>query len=156
MEIILWRHAQAEVGEPGGADASRPLTLQGRKQAARMGAWLDRSLPSGCRILCSPAVRTQQTVEALGRKYKLVPEIGPQASADDVLHAAGWPDGRSPVLVVGHQPWLGQVASLLLTGSVQDWTVRKANAWWIAQRDRDEGNDIYLKAVLAPEFFSGE
>ncbi len=153
MEIILWRHAQAEVGEP---DEARQLTPQGRKQAARMGAWLDRSLPSGCRILCSPTARTQQTVEALGRKFKTVPEIGPQASATDVLQAAGWPDGRSPVLVVGHQPWLGRVASLLLTGSEQDWTVKKSNAWWIAQRDREEGNDIYLKAVLAPEFFSGE
>ncbi len=156
MEIILWRHAQAEVGEPGGSDDSRQLTPQGRKQAARMAALLDRSLPSGCRILCSPTARTQQTAEALGRKFKIVPEIGPHASVDEVLQAAGWPDGRSPVLVVGHQPWLGQVASLLLTGSVQDWTVRKANAWWIAQRDRDEGNVIYLKAVLAPEFFSGE
>ncbi|MEO0319188.1 MAG: phosphohistidine phosphatase protein [Pseudomonadota bacterium] len=153
MEIILWRHAQAEIGEP---DEHRQLTPQGRKQAARMGAWLDRSLPSGCRILCSPTTRTQQTVEALGRKFKLVPEIGPYASATDVLLAAGWPDGRSPVMVVGHQPWLGQVASLLLTGIAQDWTVKKSNAWWIAQRDREEGNDIYLKAVLAPEFYCGE
>ena len=153
MEIILWRHAQAEIGEP---DEHRQLTAQGRKQAARMGASLDRSLPSGCLILCSPTARTQQTVEALGRKFKLVPEIGPQASAADVLLAAGWPDARGPVLVVGHQPWLGQVASLLLTGIEQDWTVKKSNAWWIAQRDRDEGNDIYLKAVLAPEFYCGE
>ncbi len=153
MEIILWRHAQAEIGEP---DEHRQLTPQGRKQAARMGAWLDRILPSGCRILCSPTARTQQTVEALGRKYKVVPEIGPHASATEVLQAAGWPDGRSPVMLVGHQPWLGRAASLLLTGVEQDWTVKKSNAWWIAQRDRDEGNDIYLKAVLAPEFFTGD
>ncbi len=153
MEIILWRHAQAEDGEP---DAGRQLTPQGRKQAARMGAWLDRSLPSGCRILCSPTARTQQTAEALGRKFKIVPEIGPQAGSADVLQAAGWPDGRGPVLLIGHQPWLGHVASLLLSGTEQDWSVRKANAWWIAQRDRDEGNDVYLKAVLAPEFFSGD
>ncbi|MFM8465169.1 MAG: histidine phosphatase family protein, partial [Burkholderiaceae bacterium] len=76
------------------------------------------------------------------------------ALADEVLHAAGWPDARGPVLVVGHQPWLGHVASLLLTGVEQNWTVKKSNAWWIAQRDREEGNAIYLKAVLAPEFFA--
>lgn len=151
MELILWRHAQAEDGTP---DHERQLTPQGRKQAVRMGAWLDRVLPSGCKILCSPTARTQQTVEALGRKFKVVSAIGPMASARDVLDAAGWPDARGQVLVVGHQPWLGRVASLLLTGSEQDWTVRKSNAWWIAQRDRDEGNGIYLKAVLAPEFFS--
>ncbi len=150
MDIILWRHAQAEEGLP---DIERPLTPQGRKQAARMAAWLDRSLPSGCRILCSPAVRTRQTADALGRPYKLVPEIGPGATPQQVLAAAGWPDGRGPVLLVGHQPWAGQVASLLLTGAAQYWTVKKANAWWLAQRDREDGNAVYLKAVLAPEFF---
>ncbi len=151
MDIILWRHAQAEDGLP---DLDRPLTPLGRKQAARMAAWLDRSLPNVCRILCSPAVRARQTADALGRKYKIVPEIDPGATAPQVLDAAGWPDGRGPVLLVGHQPWLGQVAALLLTGQVQDWTVKKANAWWIAQRDREEGNAVYLKAVLAPEFFN--
>jgi phosphohistidine phosphatase len=49
---------------------------------------------------------------------------------------------------------LGHVASLLLTGLEQNWTVKKSNAWWIAQRDRDEGNAIYIKAVMAPEFFN--
>ena len=151
MDLILWRHAQAEVGEP---DEGRELTQQGKKQAARMGAWLDRSLPSGCKILCSPTARTVQTVEALGRKYKIVPEIGPAATAKEVLMAAGWPEAKGPVMVVGHQPWLGQVASLLLTGIEQDWTVKKSNAWWISHRQRDEGNELFLKAVLAPEFFS--
>jgi phosphohistidine phosphatase len=56
-------------------------------------------------------------------------------------------------MVVGHQPWLGQVASLLLTGEEQDWTVKKSNAWWISHRQRDGGNELFLKAVLAPEFF---
>ncbi len=151
MDLILWRHAQAEEGAP---DEARQLTAHGRKQAARMGAWLDRVLPSGCKILCSPTVRTQMTAEALGRKFRLVEAIGPQASAQDVLDAAGWPDARGPVMVVGHQPWIGQLASLLLTGVEQDWSVKKSNAWWIAQRDREEGNAVVLKAVLAPEFFS--
>lgn len=151
MDLILWRHAQAEVGSP---DHARELTAHGRKQAQRMGAWLDRVLPASCKILSSPTARTLQTVEALGRKYKIVADIGPDATAYEVLHAAGWPDGRGQVLVVGHQPWLGRVASLVLTGVEQDWTIKKSNAWWIAQRDRDEGNAIYLKAVQAPEFFS--
>jgi phosphohistidine phosphatase len=151
MELILWRHAQAEDGDP---DEARQLTPQGRKQAARMGAWLDRILPSGCKILSSPTARTQQTVEALGRRFKTVEALGPMASAAEVLEAAGWPDARGPVLVVGHQPWMGYVASLLLTGVEQDWTIKKSNAWWIAQRDREDGNEVYLKAVLAPEFFN--
>lgn len=151
MDLILWRHAQAAEGLP---DLERQLTPLGRKQAARMAAWLDRYLPSGCRILCSPAVRARQTADALGRKYRVTPEIGPGASPQQVLDAAGWPGARGSVLVVGHQPWLGQVAALLLSGHAQEWTVKKANAWWIAQREREEGKEIYLKAVLAAEFFS--
>ena len=150
MDLILWRHAQAEAGEP---DEGRELTQQGRKQAQRMGAWLDRTLPRGCKILCSPTSRTVQTVEALGRKYKIVPEINPMASAVDVINAVGWPDSKIPVMVVGHQPWLGEVASLLLTGEEQYWTIKKSNVWWISHRQRDEGNEIFLKAVMSPEFF---
>ena len=150
MDIILWRHAQAEVGEP---DEGRELSAYGRKQAARMGTWLDRSLPDGCRILCSPTTRTRQTADALGRKYKIVDAIGPQASASEVIEVAGWPASRRPVMVIGHQPWLGELASLLLTGEEQSWTIKKSNAWWIASREREEGNEIFLKAVLAPEFF---
>lgn len=151
MDLILWRHAQAEAGEP---DLGRSLTPYGRKQAARMGAWLDRTLPEGCRVLSSPAARCVQTTEALGRKYKVLPELGIMASPQVVLQAAGWPDSRAPVLVVGHQPWLGQLAALLLCGEQQEWTVKKASAWWITGRERDGVQDIYLRAVLAPEFFN--
>ncbi len=77
MDLILWRHAQAELhpdpdgGLPGDkADMARRLTSRGEKQAARMGAWLDRQLPSGAVILCSPAVRAEQTAQALDRKIK--------------------------------------------------------------------------------------
>jgi phosphohistidine phosphatase len=150
MDLILWRHAQAEAGEP---DEGRELTQQGRKQAQRMGAWLDRTLPSGCKILCSPTSRTLQTVDALGRKYKIVPQIGPMASATDVLNAVDWPHSKISVMVVGHQPWLGEVASLLLTGEEQDWTIKKSNAWWISHRQRDDRNEIFLKAVMSPDFF---
>ena len=99
MDLILWRHAQAEDGSP---DHVRELTVQGRKQAARIGAWLDRVLPSGCKVLSSPTARTIQTVEALGRKYKAVPALGPDATATDILQAAGWPDARGPEIGRAH------------------------------------------------------
>ena len=150
MDLILWRHAQAEVGEP---DFGRVLTAQGRKQATKMATWLDRSLPSGCRILCSPTARTVQTAEALDRKFKIVPELGPLALPGEALAVAGWPDARGAVMLIGHQPWLGQLASLLLTGVAKDLTIKKSNAWWIARRQRDDGNELYLRAVLAPDFF---
>jgi phosphohistidine phosphatase len=148
MDLILWRHAEAEEGEP---DLQRALTPKGQKQARRMGEWLDSKLPEGCRVLVSPAVRALQTVEPLGRKFKVVPQLAPGAGPEDVLRAANWPNAKEPVLVVGHQPTLGQVAALLMCGRVQDWEIKKAGVWWIVQREPQEPDGIYVKAVMSPE-----
>ncbi|RZI42999.1 histidine phosphatase family protein [Herbaspirillum sp. HC18] len=150
MDLILWRHADAEPGDPGMPDESRALTDKGRKQAKKMAEWLDRNLPENCRILTSPAVRTVQTVEALGRKFKTLRALATDASAEDILHAAKWPDSAEPVLVVGHQPTLGQVASLVIGGIEQDWHLRKGSICWIASRNGDA--DVpYLKVVLGAD-----
>lgn len=146
MELILWRHAEAEPGEP---DLGRQLTAKGIKQAARMSEWLDRMLPSTCRILVSPAARTVQTADALGRKYRIVQELAPDRSAQELLTAANWPESREPVLIIGHQPTLGQAASLLIAGHAQPWTIRKASIWWIAQKEQRTGS--FLRAVMSPE-----
>jgi phosphohistidine phosphatase len=148
MDLILWRHAEAEFGEP---DLRRALTPKGQKQARRMAEWLTSQLPEGCRILVSPALRTLQTAEPLGRKFKVVPELAPGAEPEHVLRAANWPNAKEPVLVVGHQPTLGQVAALLLSGQAQDWNIKKANAWWLVQRDPLDPDSRYLKAVMAPD-----
>ena len=113
MDLILWRHAEAESLSEHGDDPERPLTPRGEKQAARMAVWLDRQLPDGLRVLASPARRTEQTVRALGRKYKLRAELLPGGSPDDLLELVQWPRTRGAVLVVGHQPMLGQVVARL-------------------------------------------
>ena len=151
MDLILWRHAEAYDAQPGASDMQRELTPKGYKQARRMADWLTSQLPEGCKILVSPARRTVQTAEPLGRKFKIVPELAPSADAVDVLQAANWPYAREPVLVVGHQPTLGQVAALLLSGQALDWEMKKANAWWIVQRDLQDPDSVYLKAVMGPD-----
>lgn len=148
MELILWRHAEAEPGEP---DAARALTAKGHKQASKMAEWLDRSLPNGCKILVSPTMRTVQTAEALNRKFKILPELGPATTPEIILHAAHWPDSREPVLIIGHQPSLGRVAALLLSDVAQDWPIRKACAWWISQKETEGLRNNYLRAVMAPD-----
>ncbi|MFA9216213.1 MAG: phosphohistidine phosphatase SixA [Sphingomonadaceae bacterium] len=151
MDLILWRHAEAEEAYPGLSDLERALTPKGQKQARRMGQWLDSQLPDSCRVLVSPAVRTLQTAEALGRKFKIHADLAPGADPDDVLKAANWPAGKESVLIVGHQPTLGLAAALLMTGEEQDWEIRKASAWWFAQRDPGDAGSLYLKAVMAAD-----
>ncbi|WP_034294284.1 histidine phosphatase family protein [Herbaspirillum sp. RV1423] len=151
MELILWRHAEAELGEP---DEGRALTGKGHKHAWKIADWLDRNLPESCRILVSPATRTLQTAEALGRKFKIHPDLAPDKSPEALLAAANWPDSREPVLVVGHQPTLGLVAAQLIGGQQQEWSIRKANVWWIAQRERGDITTNYLRAVMAPDLIA--
>jgi phosphohistidine phosphatase len=149
MDLILWRHAEAEPGEP---DLGRRLTAKGVKQAERVASWLDRRLPETCRILVSPADRAQQTALALKRKFKTVDELAPGASPAAVLAAANWPDSREAVMIVGHQPTLGEVAALIMCGTQAEWSMRKAAVWWLSNRDRAGTNAVLLRAVIGPDF----
>lgn len=147
MDIILWRHAEAEDGAP---DSARALTDKGRHQAAAMARWLKLHLPTDAKILASPARRAQQTAQALGMAYETCAALAPQSDASAVLHAAGWPHGKHTVVVVGHQPTLGRLAALLLTGSNADWTVRKGAVWWFTNRDVQGESQARLEAVMVP------
>ena len=85
MDLILWRHADAEDGHD---DAQRALTPKGRKQAARMAHWLGQHLPRDFVVLASPALRTQQTAAALGVPVLTRPELYLAATPDSILQAA--------------------------------------------------------------------
>jgi phosphohistidine phosphatase len=148
MDLILWRHAEAEDGAP---DAERALTARGRKQAKTIARWLRKRLPDGCRILVSPAVRAQQTAAALALEFATEPRVDVGAAANEVLAAAGWPEGGDAVLVVGHQPTLGRAAALALTGAAADWTIKKGAVWWLKRRVRDGAGEVVLRAVIGPD-----
>lgn len=149
MDLILWRHAQAEDLRPGLDDLDRPLTAKGREQAKKMARWLNKHLPTDTRILVSPALRTRQTADALKRNYEIVATISPDASAKDLILAAQWPGAKTPILIVGHQPTLGNLASQLLCGKAQDWSIKKGAVWWISASPT---NPAVLRAVINPEF----
>lgn len=149
MDLILWRHCEAEPGEP---DLGRRLTAKGHKQAERVGSWLDGHLPQTTRILVSPAVRAQETALALNRKFKTIEALAPGASVAAVLAAAGWPEAREPVLVIGHQPTLGAVASFLLSGEESYWSIRKGAVWWFSNRDRLGSASAVLRVMIGPDF----
>lgn len=150
MDLILWRHAEAEPAQDQDADLKRALTPRGKRHAARVGAWLHRQLPEDVRVLSSPARRCVQTVEALGRNYKLVEALAPGSTAGAILQACGWPNHRQPALIVGHQPLLGQIAALVLCGGMQDWRIRKAGVFWITHKGSEDLP--YVKLVVGPDF----
>lgn len=151
MDLILWRHAEAEEPGDGSDDLNRALTARGEKQAARMAAWLDRQLPDGLRVLASPARRTEQTASALGRKFKMRAELLPGAIPQDLLELAQWPHARGTVLIVGHQPVLGQTIAQLLGLKATDCAVRKGSVWWLRQRQWLDQSQTVLITVQSPE-----
>ncbi|MDQ7988093.1 MAG: histidine phosphatase family protein [Candidatus Dactylopiibacterium sp.] len=145
MNLLLWRHAEAAEGSP---DIDRPLTGRGLKQAQRMARWLDQHAPDELRVVVSPALRTRQTVEAWDHAYEIVAAVGLDATPQGLLDAAGWPGDEVSVLVVGHQPTLGQVASLLLRDEESALSFRKGALWWFQQRERNGERQTVLKTVI--------
>ena len=145
MDLILWRHAEAEEGTP---DAARRLTRKGERQAEKIAAWLRGRLQDPTRILVSPAVRTQQTAAALSADFETVKEIGVDSSARRILQVTGWPNTDGTLVVVGHQPTLGQLASLLLAGMELDWAIKKGALWWFQTQGGE--TEPLLRAVLTP------
>jgi phosphohistidine phosphatase len=151
MDLILWRHAEAEDGGPGLPDTKRRLTARGEKQAHDLAKWLQPRLPKKVKILVSPAVRTQQTAHALALPFEVEPKIGIGANAADLIAATNWPEHSGAVLLVGHQPSLGQLAAMLLSGSEADWSVKKGGVWWFSKRRREGPGQTVLRAVMNPE-----
>lgn len=152
MDLILWRHAEAEEGSSTLPDAKRRLTERGEKQARKVARWLHSYLPKSTRVLVSPAQRTQQTAHALHWPYEIEPKVGAGGTAAGLIAAAGWPDAQRTTLIIGHQPTLGQVAALLLTGTEHEWAIKKAAVWWLSSRVRDGNHETLLRTVLNPEF----
>lgn len=149
MDLILWRHAEAEEPGHGMPDHERRLTAKGHKQAQKMAAWLAPRLPHEMRILVSPAVRTVQTAEALERKFERCDLIFTSGSLYDHLAAARWPtDGT--VMLIGHQPVLGQLAALLMSGHAHPWEIKKGALWWLRSTTHGGSVQASLRSAILP------
>ena len=153
MDLLLWRHAEAVDGFP---DEQRELTTRGRRQAESIAEWLAERRPKDLRIIVSPAKRALQTARFFTREFEVSPKVGTAADHLSLLAAAGWPEAGGAVLVVGHQPTLGQTASFLLTGQVADLSFKKGALWWVSTRQRGGVHQSVLKASITAELAEGE
>lgn len=146
MELVLWRHADAESGIP---DEARKLTPKGVVQAERMAVWLRERLPPQVQVLVSPAQRAQQTAQALTANFRVCNELDTITTPQALLKAAGWPHGDGTVVLVGHQPTLGAAVALVLTGDAAAWSFRKGAVWWLAQHGQD--SEALVRVAIAPD-----
>lgn len=150
MDLILWRHAEAE---EGWNDLERQLTAKGQRQAKKMAKWLKQQL--GDKSLCliaSGARRSQQTLAAFSNDYRIDSQLNPGASVAAYLAAhQNQKVEQGVVIVVGHQPEIGRVASLLLSGREVEWAVKKGAVWWLQQRQDADGVRYSLRAMMTPQ-----
>lgn len=147
MDLILWRHAEAEAG---GADAERKLTEKGREQARVMGQWLKRRLKS-YQLFSSPAVRARETAAGLEERCGILKGLYGGAAPPEVLESVGWPEGEGTVILVGHQPQLGEIAAFLMTRTAAPWPIKKGAIWWF-RAEREAGRPVTeLVAVMPPK-----
>jgi len=113
--LYLLRHAKAKKAVPGEDDLARPLIRRGREAAARIAAWMVERRIKPAAILCSPSLRTRETIEALR------PALGrAEVSFDARLYGASptvmlglieaLPAGSDSALIVGHNPGLEELA----------------------------------------------
>ena len=91
-----------------------------------------------------------QTAQALGRKFATVEALNTDSTPERILEAAGWPDNKHPVVIVGHQPLLGQVAALIFSNAAHDWKIRKASVFWIANKG-DEDPAPFVRLAVGPD-----
>jgi phosphohistidine phosphatase len=125
MNVYLMRHGLAvERGTPGyDSDRERPLTSKGERKVRRVAEAFVKMEVSFDAILSSPLVRAQQTADALSeemkakQKVQLTEHLAPGGGTKELVNLLQHlPDSPQEILLVGHEPDLGQLAWSFLTG----------------------------------------
>jgi len=127
--LILTRHAKSSWDDPAVADHDRPLNTRGKSAAADLGQWLASRGHLPDVVLCSDAVRTQQTWTGIQPMLGAAPELvlkpalyhaGPDVMLAVLRHATA-----QSVMMVGHNPGIAEFAERLLQRPPLDDTFRR-------------------------------
>jgi phosphohistidine phosphatase len=124
--LLLFRHAKADRAVAGDEDLGRALADRGRKDAAKIGAYMAVHALVPDRVVMSPSVRTQETWKFTAGAFKPAPAA---QSVERLYNASGHailsviketPAGAHTLLVIGHNPGLHELALMLIaSGDVE-------------------------------------
>lgn len=130
MMLYIMRHGIAEDVSPTGEDDGRRLTPAGREKIREAASGMRALGLSLDLILTSPLARAAQTAEAIAAAFghaqlpEVLPELATGNAPTGIASALRHFDDRGDVMLVGHEPSLSQLASLLLTGSPKAVRIR--------------------------------
>lgn len=123
ITLYLMRHGIAADPAPGTSDADRALTAEGVRKTSRVALGLQKLGVVPDLILSSPLRRAEETarlvadVVAPSAGVELFPPLAGGTAVEDLLRSLRPPRRARAIVLVGHQPDLGHLASYLLTGS---------------------------------------
>lgn len=124
-ELILLRHAHAEPGPEGLPDVDRPLSPEGLAEAEAAGRWLAAQGLVPDRVLCSPARRARETLEAvlgtIGYVEQRLEDRIYEATSGTLAELADANRDAERLLIVGHNPGLEHLAALMYSGQSGDY-----------------------------------
>ena len=117
-ELLVLRHAKSSHASGAASDFERPLAPRGRRDAARVGRWLAARGLRPDRAVASPSLRTRQTLERLQPYFRAPPETDFEpglylATAEAILRRVKQVPPGDPLMVIGHNPGIGELAALL-------------------------------------------
>lgn len=151
MNLILWRHAEAENHHN---DKFRKLTDKGCQQAKISADWLRAHLSKdNYQVYTSEAIRTQQTASYLQQSFIIEPLLNIDTCQHNLTNLLHQQAKGSTIIWVGHQPWIGQFCSYLLNGVWLPqlfWSVKKSAFWWFEISFFHSYPTTQLKVVLHP------
>ncbi|HWX22806.1 MAG TPA: phosphohistidine phosphatase SixA [Candidatus Binatia bacterium] len=160
MNFYVLRHGLAvEPGTPGYKDSERPLTPKGERKLWRITEAMAAMDLSFDLIVCSPYLRARQTAgivaEAFDTRKKLEfsEALAPAGSPKELL---GWLNHRKPspenVLLVGHEPYLSELISLLVSGDAGfSVTMKKGGLCKLSLNSVPYGRCATLEWLLTPK-----
>ncbi|MEW6570875.1 MAG: phosphohistidine phosphatase SixA [Nitrospirota bacterium] len=156
MFLYLVQHAEAKREEQ---DPSRPLSEKGRADIKKMASYLLTLNVKVYKIFHSSKLRAKQTAEVLSESLKPVAgmtEVDGLAPLDDPgIWAERLKDIPEDIMLVGHLPHLGKLASLLLSGD-PDRDLVSFRMAGVACLKKDESGSWSLQWLLTPDVVAGE
>lgn len=161
MNLFLLRHGLAV--EPGthhfAKDSDRPLTSEGERKLRKTGETMEALGLTFDLILSSPYVRARQTAEiiavALGaqKSLELSDTLAPAGSVAELIERLNEVDpAPESVLLVGHEPYLSTLISLLLSGGTTlSVTMKKGGLCKLGSESLRPGRCATLEWLLTPK-----
>jgi phosphohistidine phosphatase len=164
MKLYLLRHGDAGERDASSytSDAARALTPKGIKRTRELAKFLKAAEVHFDTILSSPLIRAHQTAEIIAeelgmeKELRFVSELAPDHALTEVVALlASAPAKTEAMLLVGHEPGLSRLISLLCTGGANlSLTLKKGGLCRLDLGEVKSGPCAALEWLLTPRHFS--